>query len=54
MEGMTIIEAGKILRWAKSGNKWTVKLIKEEANSSSDGKTNLVKETLLKEMDYSD
>lgn len=51
---MANIEAGKILRWVKSGDKWTVKLIKEEANSSSDGHTNLVKETVLKEMDYSD
>ena len=51
---MVNIETGKIIRWVKSGNKWTIKLIKEEANSSSDGHTNLVKETVLKEIEYTE
>ena len=53
MEGMAIIDTNRIIRWSKdSDNKWKIELIKEEENSESDGHTNLIKETVLKDMEH--
>ncbi len=55
MEGMAIIDTNRIIRWSKdSDNKWKIELIKEEENSESDGHTNLIKETVLKDMEHTD
>ena len=55
MEGMAIIDTNRIIRWWKdSYNKWKIELIKEEENSASDGHTNLIKETVLKDMEHTD
>ena len=55
MEGTISIDTERLLKWSKdSDNKWTIKLVKDEENPDSDGHTNLRKETVLKEMKYTD
>tara|TARA_B100001057_G_C22053488_1_gene645549 strand:+ start:269 stop:439 length:171 start_codon:yes stop_codon:yes gene_type:complete len=55
MEGTISIDTERVLKWSKdSDNKWTIHLIKDEDNPESDGHTNLRKETVLKEMEYTE
>jgi len=52
MEGMVTIEKGLIIRWVKSEGKWKIQLVKEEDNPNSDGHTNLIKETVLEQIEH--
>ena len=55
MEGMTYVDTDRIIRWSKDENdKWTIKLIKDEENPESNGTSDLRKETVLKEMEYTE
>ena len=45
---------GRIIRWSKSGDTWTIQLVKDEENSESDGHTNLRIETVLETMTHDD
>ena len=55
MEGTIAIDTERLLKWSKdSDNKWKIQLVKDEENSESDGHTNLRKETVLKEMEYTE
>ena len=55
MEGTISIDTERLIKWSKdSDNKWTIQLVKDEENSESDGHTNLRKETVLKEMEYTE
>tara|TARA_B100000035_G_C20571392_1_gene366958 strand:+ start:71 stop:241 length:171 start_codon:yes stop_codon:yes gene_type:complete len=55
MEGTTMVDNGREIKWSKdSDNKWTIQLVKVEDNPESDGHTLLIKETVLKEMEYTE
>ena len=55
MEGTISIDTERLLKWSKdSDNKWTIQLVKVEDNPESDGHTLLIKETVLKEMEYTE
>tara|TARA_R110001592_G_scaffold273424_2_gene540327 strand:+ start:628 stop:798 length:171 start_codon:yes stop_codon:yes gene_type:complete len=55
MAGIIITEVeGRIIKWSKSGDTWTIQLIKDEENSESNGHTNLRTETVLKTMTHDD
>ena len=55
MTGMITTEVeGRIIKWSKSGDLWTIQLVKDEENSESDGHINLRTETVLKTMTHDD
>jgi len=45
---------GRIIKWSKSGDIWTIQLVRDEENSESDGRTNLRTETVLETMTHDD
>ena len=55
MAGMITTEVeGRIIKWSKSGDIWTIQLVRDEENSESDGRTNLRIETVLETMTHDD
>jgi len=55
MDGMIQVDTDRIIRYSKdSDGKWTIQIIKDEENPDSDGHTELRKETVLKEMEYTE
>ena len=55
MAGMVQTEVNeRLIKWVKSGDDWTITLVKDEENPDSDGHTNLRKETVLQTFTYTD
>lgn len=55
MEGIVSADNDRVIKWSKdSDNKWVIQIVKDEENPDSDGHTNLRKETILKEFEYTE
>lgn len=55
MEGTISVENERLIKWSKSEEGvWTIKLVKDEENSESNGHTNLRVETVLSTLNYTE